>query len=117
MRSRDHSVHGTRARDTAGPTHQHFKSGGLYPVDVPSYTVTLPEHVHAQFEQLADEEFVNREEAVEEFLRAGIEAYRTGGREETAGTDLSEEFAGDMWDTAEDPGERSETGDRDDYSF
>lgn len=85
---------------------------------MPEYTVTLPERVHAQFEQLAEEDFLSREEAAEEFIRAGIEAYRTGKPEESAGTDLSEEFAGDMWDTAEDPGERSETGDRgDDYAF
>ncbi len=83
---------------------------------MPDYTITLPERDQAQFEQLAEEEFVSREEAIEELLRAGIEAYRTGGSDEVAGTDISEEFADDMWDTAEDPGARGESG-GDDYSF
>ena len=84
---------------------------------VPDYTVTLPERDYMQFEQLVEEEFVTREEAVEELLRAGIEAYGTGPSEEPAGTDVSEEFADDMWDTAEDPGMREEGDGTDDYTF
>jgi len=75
---------------------------------VPDVTVDLPENVYVQFEQLVDEEFLTREEAVEELLAAGIDAYTTEETEDPIGTDLSEEFGSDMWDTHEDtdPGMR-----------
>lgn len=70
---------------------------------MPTVEVSLPQDVHAQFERLVDEEFVTREEAVEELLSAGLDAYTrdTGDDRETA--DMADEYADDMWDTAEDP--------------
>jgi len=50
-----------------------------------------------------DEVFVTEEEAVEELLSAGLDAYTrdTGDGRETP--DMADEYANDMWDTAEDP--------------
>jgi hypothetical protein len=81
---------------------------------VPDVTVDLPENVYVQFEQLVDEEFLTREEAVEELLAAGIDAYNTEDTTEPVGTDLSEEFGSDIWDTAEDtdPGMTDQHDDR-----
>lgn len=77
---------------------------------MPNVEVSLPQDVYAQFERLADEEFVTREEAVEELLSAGLDAYtRDVSGEDRGPTDLADEFADDMWDTAEDP-----AADRDD---
>lgn len=80
---------------------------------MPVVTVDLPENVYVQFEQLAEEEFLTREEAVEELLAAGIDAYSVEEEADPVGTDLSEEFGADMWDTAEDvdPGD-TEADDR-----
>ena len=68
---------------------------------MPEIEVTLPEEVFTEFERIAEEEFVNREEAVEELLSAGVDAYtRDYSVEET---DFAEEYADDMWDTAGGP--------------
>lgn len=89
------------------------------PRDVPDVEVTLPDDLYGQLQRIADEEFVNEQDAVEQLLSAGLDAYRTTESTEPAGTDLSEEFAEDMWDTAEDPGARDEGGSRggDEYTF
>lgn len=86
---------------------------------MPDVEVTLPDDLYAQLQRIAEEEFVNERDAVEQLLSAGLDAYRPRETTEPAGTDLSEEFAEDMWDTAEDPGARGEderTG-GDGYSF
>jgi len=49
---------------------------------VPTIEVSLPTELEAEFERLADEEFLTREEAAEELLRAGLDAYSTGVEEE-----------------------------------
>jgi len=68
---------------------------------VPQIEVTLPEEVYAEFERLAESEFLNREEAIEELLTAGVDAYT---REyEVEEVDFAEEYAQDMWDTAGGP--------------
>ena len=69
---------------------------------MPEIEVSLPEELYSEFEHLVNEEFVNRDEAVEELLTAGIDAY-TREFEEPEESDIAEEFAGDMWDTAEGP--------------
>ena len=68
---------------------------------MPQIEVTLPEEVYAEFERLAESEFLNREEAIEELLTAGVDAYT---REyEVEEVDFAEEYAQDMWDTAGGP--------------
>ena len=44
----------------------------------------------------------------------GLDAYTRNTGEEVTETDMAEEYADDMFDTAEDPGMREED---DDYSF
>jgi hypothetical protein len=70
---------------------------------VSNVEVSLPQDVHAQFERLVEEEFVTEEEAVEELLSAGLDAYTRDTTTDDPGTDMADEYADDMWDTAEDP--------------
>ncbi|AQL43782.1 hypothetical protein BV210_14195 [Halorientalis sp. IM1011] len=71
---------------------------------MPTVEVSLPQDVHAQFERLVEEEFVTQEEAVEELLSSGLDAYtRNLSGDDREATDVADEFAEDMWDTAEDP--------------
>lgn len=42
---------------------------------MPRIEVSLSDDVHFQFERMVDEEFVNEDQAVEELLSAGLEAY------------------------------------------
>jgi len=47
---------------------------------MPKVEITIPEHLEMQITQLIEQgEFVNREEAVEDLLAAGIRAYKTSG--------------------------------------
>jgi Arc/MetJ-type ribon-helix-helix transcriptional regulator len=47
---------------------------------MPKVEITVPEHLEMQIAQMVDQgEFVNREEAIEELLSAGIKAYKTSG--------------------------------------
>lgn len=73
--------------------------------------IDLPEDLYTRFQHLAEEEFITEEEAVEELLARGLDAY-TFEAEVDEGTDIAEEFAGDMWDTADEPME-----DDDDFAF
>jgi metal-responsive CopG/Arc/MetJ family transcriptional regulator len=74
---------------------------------MPTIEVSIPEEVYSEFERLAEEEFVNRDEAVEQLLSAGVDAYtREYDVEEV---DFAEEYADDMWDTAGGP-EGSDAG-------
>ena len=83
---------------------------------MPQVEVSLSDELVSEIERMAEgEEFVNREEAVEQLLTAGIEAY-TIEYEEAQETDVSEEFAEDIWDTA-DVGDGETAGDEDDYTF
>lgn len=77
---------------------------------MPTVEVSLPQDVQAQFDRLVEEEFVTEEEAVEELLSAGLDAYTRDTSEDGRGApDMADEYADDMWDTAEDP-----ASDRDD---
>ncbi len=47
---------------------------------MPKVEITIPEHLEMQIIQFIEHgDFVNREEAVEELLAAGIKAYKTSG--------------------------------------
>jgi hypothetical protein len=81
-----------------------LKSNDRIVTHVPTVEVSLPQDVHAQFERLVDEEFVTEEEAVEELLSAGLDAYtRDVSGDDRGAPDVADEYADDMWDTAEDP--------------
>ncbi|MFD1512392.1 ribbon-helix-helix domain-containing protein [Halomarina rubra] len=46
---------------------------------MPKVEINIPEHLEMQMTQMIEQgEFVNREEAVEDLLAAGLRAYRTG---------------------------------------
>jgi len=47
---------------------------------MPKVEVTVPDHIEMQIAQLVErDEFVSREEAVEELLASGLKAYKTSG--------------------------------------
>lgn len=47
---------------------------------MPKTEITIPEHLEMQITQLVDQgEFINREEAIEDLLAAGVRAYKTSG--------------------------------------
>lgn len=67
---------------------------------MPKVEIDVPDEVRSDLEHLVDEEFTNQEEAIEQLLREGLRTY-TREFEEPEATDLSEEYASNMWDTAE----------------
>ena len=71
------------------------------PPDVPTIEVSIPEEVLSEFERLVEQEFVNRDEAIEQLLTAGVDAYTRDY--EADEIDFAEEYADDMWDTAGGP--------------
>jgi len=72
---------------------------------MPTVEVSLPTDLEAEFDRVASEEFVNREEAAETLLRLGIDAYAVDPSTDEE-TDFAEEYADEMFDTAEDPSAR-----------
>ena len=47
---------------------------------MPKVEINIPEHLEMQIVQFVEQgEFVNRDEAVEELLTAGVKAYKTSG--------------------------------------
>ena len=47
---------------------------------MPNVDINVPEHLEMQIAQLVDkDEFVDREEAIEELLSTGIRAFKTSG--------------------------------------
>ena len=79
---------------------------------MPTVEVSLPQDVYAQFERLVEEDFVTEEEAVEALLSAGLDAYTRDTSGDDRAPDMADEYADDMWDTAEDP---AGSGPDDDY--
>ncbi|MFB6280827.1 MAG: hypothetical protein ABEH40_02270 [Haloferacaceae archaeon] len=73
---------------------------------MPTVEVSLPTDLEAEFERVAADEFVNREEAAETLLRLGIDAYATDPSADDDSPDFAEEYADEMFDTAEDPSAR-----------
>lgn len=72
---------------------------------MPVVEVTLPDELLTEFEQLVDEEFVSEEQAVEELLSMGIDAYNVNVVDEsTPGDDFMDGAENNLFDTASDPG-------------
>ena len=72
---------------------------------MPTVEVSLPTDLKAEFDRVASDEFVNEEEAAETLLRLGIDAYSVDTDTDDQ-TDFAEEYADEMFDTAEDPSAR-----------
>jgi hypothetical protein len=71
--------------------------------------VTLPDELLSEFEQLVDEEFVTEEQAVEELLTMGIDAYNVDVIDDSEpGDDFMDGAENNLFDTASDPGDLDE---------
>jgi hypothetical protein len=71
--------------------------------------VTLPDELLSEFEQLVDEEFVTEEQAVEELLTMGIDAYNVDVVDDSEpGDDFMDGAENNLFDTASDPGDLDE---------
>ncbi|MFD1686243.1 DUF7120 family protein [Halobellus litoreus] len=72
---------------------------------MPIVEVTLPDELLSEFEQLVDEEFVTEEQAVEELLSMGIDAYNVEVVDDSEpGDDFMDGAENNLFDTASDPG-------------
>lgn len=59
---------------------------------MPKVEITIPEHLEMQISQMVERgEFVNREEAIEDLLSAGIKAYKTSGPTDEDDTGLEDD--------------------------
>lgn len=63
--------------------------------------VPLPEDTCVGLERLVDEEFANREQAVEELLSAGLDAHEATADAEEPPSGFAEEAKENLWDTAD----------------
>lgn len=68
---------------------------------MPRVEVSLSDDVHFQFERMVDEEFVTEEQAVEELLTAGLEAYNAGTGTTDERTGFEEGIEGNLFNTDE----------------
>lgn len=72
---------------------------------MPIVEVTLPDELLTEFEQLVDQEFVSEEQAAEELISMGIDAYNVDIVDEsTPGDDFMDGAENNLFDTASDPG-------------
>ncbi|MDS0295051.1 MULTISPECIES: DUF7120 family protein [Halogeometricum] len=72
---------------------------------MPIVEVTLPDELLTEFEQLVDQEFVSEEQAAEELISMGIDAYNVNVVDEsTPGDDFMDGAENNLFDTANDPG-------------
>ncbi|ELZ84590.1 hypothetical protein C453_11266 [Haloferax elongans ATCC BAA-1513] len=72
---------------------------------MPVVEVNLPDELLVEFEQLVDEEFLSEEQAVEELLSMGMDAYGAPVDDESAvQSDFVESAQNNLFDTAGDPG-------------
>jgi hypothetical protein len=76
---------------------------------MPVVEVTLPDELLSEFEQLVNEEFVTEEQAVEELLTMGIDAYNVDVIDDSQpGDDFMDGAENNLFDTASDPGDLDE---------
>jgi hypothetical protein len=76
---------------------------------MPIVEVTLPDELLSEFEQMVDEEFVTEEQAVEELLTMGIDAYNVDVVDDSEpGDDFMDGAENNLFDTASDPGDLDE---------
>jgi metal-responsive CopG/Arc/MetJ family transcriptional regulator len=76
---------------------------------MPTFEVQLPDDLYARFQRMAESEFISEGEAYEELISMGLDAYNV--EQEDAESDIADEYASEMWDTAEDPADRSNESD------
>ena len=71
---------------------------------MPTFELNLSDDVYAEFQQLADEEFVSEEQAAEDLIASGIEAYNVSVVDEEPRDEMLDGAENNRFDTAEDPG-------------
>ena len=71
---------------------------------MPTFELNLSDDVYAEFQQIAEHEFVTEEQAVEELLSSGIEAYNVTIVDEDPHNEMLDGVENNMFDTAQDPG-------------
>ena len=72
---------------------------------MPRYELDLSDDLYSELQQLADQEFVSEEQAVEELLSSGIEAYNVTIVDDAPEDDMMEGTENNLFDTASDPGD------------
>jgi metal-responsive CopG/Arc/MetJ family transcriptional regulator len=59
---------------------------------MPTVSITIPEHLEMRIARLVEQdEFADREEAIEELLSTGIRAFRTGGSFDNSDPDYEDD--------------------------
>jgi len=71
---------------------------------MPTFELNLSDDVYAEIQQLADEEFVSEEQAAEDLIASGIEAYNVSVVDDDPRDEMLDGAENNMFDTAEDPG-------------
>jgi len=69
-----------------------------------TFELNLSDDVYSEFQQLAEQEFVSEEQAAEELISSGIEAYNVTIVDDDRETDMVTGAENNLFDTAEDPG-------------
>jgi|AntRauMinimDraft_4_1070384.scaffolds.fasta_scaffold02009_2 hypothetical protein len=81
-----------------------LKSVRLERVRMPTFELNLSDDVYAEFQQLAEQEFVSEEQAAEDLIASGIEAYNVSIVDDEPRDEMLDGAENNMFDTAQDPG-------------
>ncbi len=73
---------------------------------MPEIEVSLSDDTHFQLERMIEEEFVTEEQAIEELLTAGLEAYRHEPTIDEERTGFGAQAEENLFDTGSDPGDQ-----------
>lgn len=71
---------------------------------MPTFELELSDDVYSEFQQLAEQEFVSEEQAADELISSGIEAYNVTIVDDDRETDMVTGAENNLFDTAKDPG-------------
>ncbi len=71
---------------------------------MPTFEVELSDEVYSEIQGLVDEDFVSQEQALEELIGSGIEAYNTTIVDDSPEDDFIDGTEHNLFDTADDPG-------------
>ncbi len=71
---------------------------------MPTFELNLSDDVYAEFQQLAEQEFVSEEQAAEDLIASGIEAYNASVVDDELRDEMLDGAENNMIDSAEDPG-------------
>jgi len=77
---------------------------------MPTFELNLSDDVYAEFQQLAEQEFVSEEQAAEDLIASGIEAYNVSIVDDEPRDEMLDGAENNMFDTAQDPEASKTTG-------